>query len=113
MKTYETVEDQIKHADHVLRANIALIAASVNSLEESLPSDLSLPFSNNLPHAILIAARMVCHAVNKDPERADRLFWEAFCCLKDGFPLEDGVIDTEKMIQWFKSDDRTPPATDI
>jgi len=56
---------------------------------------------------------MVCHAINKDPERADRLFWEATSCLVEGFPLEDGVIDTEKMKQWLESNDRTTPATDI
>ena len=83
MKTYETVEHDTKQV------------------------------LDNLPHAILIAARMVCHAINKDPERADRLFWEATSCLVEGFPLEDGVIDTEKMKQWLESDDRTTPATDI
>ena len=104
MTTYETVEDQIKSIADSLKP------ATYQESQVDL-----LTCANNLPHAILIAARMVCHAVNKDPERADRLFWEALGCLVEGFSLEDGVLDTEKMKQWLLSDDddRTTPATDI
>ena len=102
MTTYETVEDQIKSIADSLKP------ATYHESQVDL-----LTCANNLPYAILMAARMVCHAVNKDPERADRLFWEALSCLVQGFSLEDGVIDVEEMKQWLNSNDRTPPATDV
>lgn len=102
MKTYETVEDYIKS-----------IAESLKPATYQDGYDDLISCMNNLPHAILMAARMVCHAVNKDPERADRLFWEAFSSLRDGFPLEGGVIDGSDYEKWVTGGTRTPPAIDI
>jgi len=102
MKTYETVEDHIKSIAESLKP------ATYQDSQVDL-----LTCANNLPHAILIAARMVCHTINKDQERADRLFWEAFSCLRDGCTLEEGLVDQSDYEKWEISDKRTPPATDI